>query len=295
MEDGISTDGKGRTINFKNAILIMTSNVGSQRILELSRSDRQEKEQQPTTTTSVEDVISSVEKKDDQKEEEIIDSTTSSSSSSQGGSSEKEASSIKSGGSSNTKMAETYRKYSKVVHEELEATMRPEFLNRIDEIVVFSPLDTTKMSHIASLLLQKTVERAKKEQEIDIKIEPNLLQKVMVVGSQQAQQFGARPMRRVAQRYLEDSLSDAIIQGFLQPGDAALIDFVVKNKEDYVTITRESDKKTMDVLIEALGGIGQYDEDQLSAPQSSVSSSSYDEIVNMATNGAALLESMSVP
>merc|ERR1712151_940220 len=294
MEDGISTDGKGRTINFKNAILIMTSNVGSQRILELSRSDRQEKEQQPTTTTSVEDVISSVEKKDDQKEEEIIDST-SSSSSSQEVSSEKEASSIKSGGSSNTKMAETYRKYSKVVHEELEATMRPEFLNRIDEIVVFSPLDTTKMSHIASLLLQKTVERAKKEQEIDIKIEPNLLQKVMVVGSQQAQQFGARPMRRVAQRYLEDSLSDAIIQGFLQPGDAALIDFVVKNKEDYVTITRESDKKTMDVLIEALGGIGQYDEDQLSAPQSSVSSSSYDEIVNMATNGAALLESMSVP
>merc|ERR1712232_313939 len=198
MEDGILTDGKGRTVNFKNAILIMTSNVGSQRVLELSRSESAKSDS----------------------------------------------------------MDKLYKKYSKVVHEQLEAQIRPELLNRIDEIVVFSPLDANKLESITKLLLQKTISRAEKEQEIKISVGDGLLRKVSTLGAQQVSQFGARPMRRVAQRYLEDSLSDAIISGFIAKGDTVLVDFVENDNtigeadddnSSCVIITRRSDMKSMNV------------------------------------------------
>jgi AAA domain (Cdc48 subfamily)/C-terminal, D2-small domain, of ClpB protein len=163
LEDGILTDGKGRTVSFKNCIIVMTSNIGSTQIL--AESNRHK-------------------------------------------------------GSSD----ELYSKLLSIVKEELEAGVKPEFLNRLDEIVVFSPLETSELTDIARKLLEETLQRAKEERDLDLTITDRILERVRSEGSSQAAQFGARPMRRAVQRFLEDSISDALVRGFLKPGDSGVID-----------------------------------------------------------------------
>lgn len=157
-----------------------------------------------------------------------------------------------------------YPRYMEVVTEALEETMKPELLNRIDEIVVFSPLSQNDLSNIAELIMQKTVDRAEKEKEgMELLVQPGLVEKVVQEGSAFAAQFGARPMRRAAQRFLEDPVSDAIVQGFLDESDIAEIDLVHETGNDgfgldTIRITRRRDGKTLDVIIEeGTGGIGQ--------------------------------------
>jgi ATP-dependent Clp protease ATP-binding subunit ClpC len=215
MEDGILTDGKGRTINLKNTILVLTSNVGSRRILELTRQ----------------------------------------------GASSVPTDAVTEGGDH-----VLYPELSRVVKEELEATMKPELLNRIDEIVVFSPLSVTDLSNISELLVQKVVDRAASEQKMKLTVDSSVVRRVMEEGSSNAEQFGARPMRRAAQRFVEDSLSDAIIQGFLKEGDAAMIKLagLSKDGKDQVIIVRESDGETFEAQIEdGNGGIGSSDSSSL--------------------------------
>jgi ATP-dependent Clp protease ATP-binding subunit ClpC len=153
-----------------------------------------------------------------------------------------------------------YPKLARVVKEELESAMKPELLNRIDEIVVFSPLSLTDLSSIAELLIQKTVDCAQSEQKMQLTVEPAVIQRVTEEGSANADQFGARPMRRAVQRFVEDSLSDAIIQGFLQEGDAAMINLFLGHRaggKDRVIITRARDQENQEVQVEdADGGIG---------------------------------------
>merc|ERR1712157_625709 len=171
MEDGILTDGKGRTVNFKNAILVMTSNVGSSRILELANKYAEEK----------------------------------------------------SNGASGNDKSE-YAAMSDVVKEELQYVMRPELLNRIDEIVIFSPLGEKELNSIATLLLDQSIERATEERGIVLSAGSQLLERIIKEGGVDASQFGARPLRRAVQRLFEDTVSDAIIRGFVKEGDAALVD-----------------------------------------------------------------------
>lgn len=153
-----------------------------------------------------------------------------------------------------------YEKLIQVVKEELEATLKPELLNRIDEIVVFSPLYSDDLFSIANIMLQETSKRAEVERNIKVDILPNLVLKVMEEGSANAAQFGARPMRRAAQRFLEDSMSDAIIRGFLQEGDSASVDLSSKlsmNGRFLVRFIRLRDSATLEVEVEeASGGIG---------------------------------------
>ena len=213
MEDGILTDGKGRTVNFKNAILIMTSNVGSRRIMDMSKIE--------ASLDKTEEVNGGIEAKD-----------------------EAEA---------------FYARLSGVVKEELEYEMKPELLNRIDEIVVFAPLGQSDLSMIADLILQKTVNRAQTEREMTLSVSHKLTQKVMQEGSSSAAQFGARPMRRAAQRFFEDAISDAIVRGFLKAGDTAAVDLA--ESEDHrhysVEVKRSSDGKVLLVPVERVsGGIG---------------------------------------
>ena len=218
MEDGMLTDGKGRTVNFKNTILIMTSNVGSRRIMELSKLNK---------AARVSEGDSSLNGGRDLHQEE---------------------------------QGALYTMLSEVVKEELEGTMRPELLNRMDEIVVFSPLSNTDLTSIAQLILDRTIERAQSEQELTLKVTPALARMVMDEGSSNAAQFGARPMRRAAQRFFEDAISDAIIRGFLQKGDDAIVDLPVGNEDVrhyLVQIKRSSDGKILEVPVEKVsGGIG---------------------------------------
>jgi ATP-dependent Clp protease ATP-binding subunit ClpC len=218
MEDGMLTDGKGRTVNFKNTIIIMTSNVGSRRIMDLSRLESKAHigEEEPNVNGG----------KDRQQEEADA----------------------------------LYEKLSEVVKEELESAMRPELLNRIDEIVVFSPLSTTDLTSIAQLILNRTLERAQSEQELTLKVTPALTEKITAEGSSNAAQFGARPMRRAAQRFFEDAISDAIVRGFLKRGDDAVVDLPVGNEDErhyVVEICRSIDGKVLQVPVDKVsGGIG---------------------------------------
>lgn len=232
LEDGMLTDGKGRTVNFKNTILIMTSNVGSQNILALSRQDTQ----------------------DSGTEQQQSDSL--------------------------------YAKLSETVKEALEASMKPELLNRMDEIVVFSPLSPIDLAGITSLILSKTIQRAEAEQNLKITATPALSQKVMEEGSSNAAQFGARPMRRAAQRFFEDAVSDALIRGFLKNGDEAVVDLIPESSDLYphhtVEVRRSSDGEVLQVPVDKISqGIGSSEARQvevIDSPQTTiVDSNGYDD------------------
>lgn len=200
MEDGILTDGKGRTVNFKNVILIMTSNVGSQRILQLSQSKN-------TSDTENDD-------------------------------------------------NDYYAQLSEVVNDELQVQLKPELLNRMDDIVVFAPLLEDELWSICQLILNQTLERAKNDQDIDITVGPKLQARIVEDGSgTTAAQFGARPMRRAAQRWVQDALSDAIVRGFLQTGDAAEMELSLD--DDYIVeLTRARDDEVLQVEVDRVSGAG---------------------------------------
>lgn len=200
IDDGILTDGKGRTVSFKNTIIIMTSNIGSRRILDLV------KESQGKTATG----------------------------------------------------RPVYSKLAGVVKAELGAALKPEFLNRIDDIVVFQPLTDNELYMIASMMSLGIIARTKMDRDIDITVEPSLLSKMVAEGSKDAKQFGARPMRRAVQRILEDSLSDAVMKNFLRSGDAATFDLEDAAQECdlddmrtyLVTVRRARDDEIFSVEIE---------------------------------------------
>jgi ATP-dependent Clp protease ATP-binding subunit ClpA len=367
MEDGMLTDGKGRTVNFKNTILVMTSNVGSKRILDMVRGEKDAESAVYITSASMEATSAPVNgaasaAMEPMRPEEVlkrlqnnpaamglmmeaasdpdlmgamrtamggspadllkagrdnpkvasflkklwgaIDETTATAMSTENTSNASKPSdlnairgSIEDAVSTWTNPAadtfasglvekmqdmttsatsiegnsfeppnvgskdddSLYTKLSQVVKDELEATMKPELLNRMDEIVVFSPLSPADLTAIASLLLQMTVKRAESERQIQIQLGDSLVERVRDEGSAQAATFGARPMRRAAQRFLEDSISDAIIKGFLDEGDSAKVDLARVGADGtcYVEITRGRDGQTLEVEIEdGSGGIG---------------------------------------
>ena len=219
LEDGILTDGKGRTVNFKNTILIMTSNVGSRDILNLSRLE---------SAARLVNGESESDTKDKQQQEDDL----------------------------------LYARLSETVKDALEDTMKPELLNRMDEIVVFSPLSSTDLSSISDLLLSKITQRAESEQDLKLSASPALSMKVMEEGSSNAAQFGARPMRRAAQRFFEDAVSDALIRGFLKNGDEAVVDLIPdeldpSSRHYTVEVRRSSDSEALKVLVDKVSqGIG---------------------------------------
>ena len=166
LDEGTLTDGKGRTVSFKNCIFVMTSNVGSKEILDISRGEN------PTATRGSNDGMS----------------------------------------------------IEGAVKSELEKKMKPELLNRIDEIVVFKPLEDVVLMDIARNILNETVTRAAAEQEMTVTLTNDFMRMVASEGAFSAAQFGARPMRRAAKRFLEDTLSEAIMREFLNEGDDVVVD-----------------------------------------------------------------------
>ncbi len=159
LEDGRLTDGKGRTVDFRNVVVIMTSNVGAtslQRTLGFGAADE----------------------------------------------------------------AESHEKMKERVLSDLKRTFRPEFLNRVDDIIVFHALNEEHIKQIIGIMLD---ELNSKIADYDLKIEvtPEARDALVKEGFDPA--FGARPLRRVIQKRLEDNISEEMLQGKISPGDTIVV------------------------------------------------------------------------
>ena len=167
MEDGYLTDAKGRRVDFRNTIIIMTSNVGA----ELLKRDMS---------------IGFSFRADEAKSAE-----------------------------------QQYEKMKEKVLGELKNTFRPEFLNRIDAVVVFRSLSMAQIREIVDLMLNR-VRKQLTEQRMTLKITEAAKQLLAEKGWDP--QFGARPLRRVIMNMLEDPLAEGMLQGKFRSGDAVVID-----------------------------------------------------------------------
>ena len=155
LDDGRMTDGQGRTVDFKNTVIIMTSNLGSQEIMNRQGEDP-----------------------------EVV----------------KEA-----------------------VMDEVKKHFRPEFINRIDEIVVFNALDQKAIREIARIQIRKLAKRME-QQNIGLDVTEAALDEIGKVGFDPL--FGARPLRRAVQDYLENQIAVDILKGKYAPGDTVFVDYV---------------------------------------------------------------------
>lgn len=248
MEDGILTDGKGRSIDFKNVILVMTSNVGSHRIMELVSKQRMER--------AISGDSGEVRKKKKRRGGEETPASYEDFVMGYSESAGEEAN-----GSSSPTVADEYAALSEVVQDELQKEMKPELLNRIDEIIVFSPLESDNLRDIARAIVDKSAERALSEKDIRLTASDALIDSILNDGSMNAAEFGARPMRRAAQRLFEDAVSDAIVRGFLVEGDQATVDMGLSQNSESgmptVVIRREKDGEILIVDVDdGSGGIG---------------------------------------
>ena len=163
LDDGRLTDGQGRTIDFKNTILVMTSNIGSHRILDYRESGSEA----------------------------------------------------------------DYSGMRATVLDELRAHFRPEFLNRVDEIVVFHALDRSQLAEIVEIQLARLRERLG-QRRIAIELDDAAMQHIVSVGYEPA--YGARPIKRTIQRELETPLSRKILAGDIHDGDSVRVGYDVPSE-----------------------------------------------------------------
>jgi len=179
FDDGHLTDAKGRKVNFRNAIVVMTSNIGSDLI-------RQDRNLGFTMNTEGDAGAQAV-----------------------------------------------YQRMKNNVLDEIKRFFRPEFLNRIDGTVVFHALSREQMTEVVEIDINDV---ASGLLEKGINLEVTDAAKEWLAGKGYDPLFGARPLRRAIQDNLEDKLSDAILNGKLNPGDTALIDMA----DDEITVTAQS-------------------------------------------------------
>ncbi len=172
LEDGRLTDGQGRTVDFRNTVVVMTSNLGSDAIQEIARN----------------------------RAFDTIDfNKTDSDSSGEGIGNENR-----------------YEAMKAAVMEVVGGHFRPEFINRIDEVVVFHPLGKEQIRGIASIQLDLLRQRLA-ERELSMEISDEAMDKLAAVGFDPV--YGARPLKRAIQQYIENPLSQDILSGKFMPGD----------------------------------------------------------------------------
>lgn len=160
LEDGRLTDSQGRTVNFKNTVIIMTSNLGARLITDRKQLGFANKEGEADSKKEYDDI-------------------------------------------------------KKEVMAELKKELRPEFINRIDEIIVFHKLNDSDINQIIDIMLKEVVNRLE-EQKYDVKFEPDV--KEMIAKEGIDKNFGARPLRRTIQNLVEDKLAEEILDGKLVKG-----------------------------------------------------------------------------
>ncbi len=188
LDDGRLTDAKGRTVDFKNTLIIMTSNIGSKAI------------EKGGTGIGFE------------FSENITESN--------------------------------YNRVRSLVNDELKQYFRPEFLNRLDEIIVFRQLTKDEIKEIADIMLREVSIRLV-EQVITLKVTENFKERLAKEGYNPA--YGARELRRVIMRLLEDSLAEAMLSGRIQNGDTAIIDI----GDDGEVVVRQDEQR--ELLLQTVG------------------------------------------
>ena len=184
LEDGRLTDSQGRTVNFKNTVIIMTSNLGARLI-----TDRKQLGFANQGATN----------KANENSEKVAKNSK-----------EFEENSVQ-----DEKAKKEYEEIKKEVMAELKKELRPEFINRIDEIIVFHKLNDNDINQIIDIMLKEVVNRLK-EQKYEIEFEPDV--KEMIAKEGIDKNFGARPLRRTIQNLIEDKLAEEILDGKLEKG-----------------------------------------------------------------------------
>ena len=178
LEDGRLTDAQGRSVDFKNTVIIMTTNLGTRDI----------------------------------------------------------SKAVNLGFAGSETAQSTYEKMKNKVNDELKQHFRPEFLNRIDDIVVFNQLTEAEIVQIVDLMLEKVDERLKDR---DMGIELTTAAKERLAKRGYDPVLGARPLRRTIQRDLEDQLSEKILFGELLPGSLVVVDVEGEGEDAHYTFTGE--------------------------------------------------------
>lgn len=164
LEDGVLTDNYGRRVNFKNTVIILTSNIGTKYLKK-----------------------------------------------------------VKGMGFHSEKEAFDTDKMKEFLNEELKRIVPPEFLNRIDEVIVFNPLTKDNCKSILDILLGELAERLQKERRVNITVSDEA--KDFLVKEGFDPEYGARPIKRTLRKYIEDPLSEEILKGRFKEEDDILIDF----------------------------------------------------------------------
>ncbi|CAE19547.1 ClpC [Prochlorococcus marinus subsp. pastoris str. CCMP1986] len=186
LEDGRLTDSKGRTVDFKNTLLIMTSNIGSKVI-------------------------------------------------------EKGGGGLGFEFSGDSVEDSQYNRIKSLVNEELKQYFRPEFLNRLDEIIVFRQLSKNEVKDIAEIMLKEVFSRLN-EKGIKLDVTDAFKERLVEEGYNPA--YGARPLRRAVMRLLEDSLAEEVLSGRIKDGDKAIVD-IDENKKVIVNISTEESSQEL--------------------------------------------------
>lgn len=181
LDDGRLTDGQGQLVDFRNTVLIMTSNLGTEFV------------RQGGTLGFLQDASSDEDRIQHEK-----------------------------------------------IQKALKTTFRPEFLNRIDEIIMFSPLSIEQMYKIVDLQMKEVRERLA-EHGLDVAITESAVKWLAEVGFDPS--FGARPLRRALQKYIESPLSVSVLAGQFQKGDTVIVDLDVENKQLVFRKSEEAKKE----------------------------------------------------
>ncbi|MCL1936145.1 MAG: ATP-dependent Clp protease ATP-binding subunit [Defluviitaleaceae bacterium] len=165
LEDGHITDSQGRKVNFKNTVIIMTSNAGAKNIINPK----------------------------------------------------------KLGFTSNSDSEKTYQDMKKSVMSEIKNIFRPEFLNRIDDIIVFHPLTEEEIEKVAKGMLSEVIKRVNENMGISLNLTTNAIKELVKEGYDVT--YGARPLRRAIQNKIEDRIAEAVLKGNIVENDTLEIDF----------------------------------------------------------------------
>lgn len=184
LDDGQLTDSLGRKVNFKNSIIIMTSNTGSRQLKDFG--------------TGV-------------------------------------------GFSTKNKLAAAEDESKAVIEKELKKKFAPEFLNRVDDVVMFNSLSKDDINQIIKIELEKLIERVEK-MEFKLTITDSAIEYIASEGFDP--QYGARPLKRAIQRHVEDVLTEDIIQYNPEKGSTLILDYNSETEKMVVTIESEKKKKT---------------------------------------------------